>query len=72
VRPNFYAISNLGTPDNGRENANRSFRPDENVIHIERSEPHGMLAQISEDQFFRKNFAVRAHKHIVVRVHPFE
>lgn len=72
VRSNFDAISNSYTPNISRENANRSFRPDENVIHFERSEPHGVLAQISEDLFFRKSVAVRAHEHVVVRVDPFE
>ena len=72
VRFDFDATSNTCTPDIRRENANRSFRPDENVIHIERSEPHGVLAQISEDFSFRKRVAVRAHQHVVVRVHLLE
>jgi hypothetical protein len=72
VRSNLDAISNSGTPNVSRENANRSFRPDENVIHFERSEPHRMMAQISEDLFFRKSVAVRAHKDIVVRVDSLE
>jgi hypothetical protein len=36
VHSNFDAISNSYTPNIGRENANRSFRPDENVIHFEK------------------------------------
>jgi hypothetical protein len=56
----------------GGHNANRSFRRDDSVIHIERSEPHGMLAQISQDLVFRKSVAVRAHKNIVVRVDSLE
>src|SRR5437879_6771004 len=32
------------------------------------SEPHGMMAQISEDLLFPKSVAVRAHGQIVVRV----
>jgi len=72
VHSNFDAISNSYTPNISRENANRSLRPDENVIHFERSESHGVLAQISEDLFFRKSVAVWAHKNIVVRIDPLE
>jgi hypothetical protein len=32
---NFYAISDRDAPDSGRANANKSFDPDENVIHLE-------------------------------------
>ena len=72
MRFNFYPISNRCTPDSCRENANRSFGPDKNVIHFERSEPHGMMAQISEDPLFSKSVALGAHKHVVVRVDPLE
>src|SRR5271156_992777 len=68
VRFDFHAISNRGTPDIGRENAYKSFGPDQNIIHIEESEPHGMMAQISEDLLLIKSVSVRAHKQVVVRV----
>jgi hypothetical protein len=35
MRSDFYAISNRGAPDSSRENANKSFGPNENVIHYE-------------------------------------
>jgi hypothetical protein len=73
VRFNFYAISNRSTPDSSRENANKSFGPDENVIHLERSEPHGMMAQISKDLFFttpsfsrkRNGVAIAVRQHLL-------
>src|SRR5271169_1618296 len=62
VRFNFHAVSDRGTADSSRENADNSFGPDENVLHLEGSEPHGMVAQIGEDLFLSKRVAVRAHE----------
>jgi hypothetical protein len=49
VRLNFYTLQNRGTPNSGRENADRTLNPDKNVTHVEGSESHGRMAQISED-----------------------
>src|SRR5271155_675678 len=68
VRSKLDAISNSDAPNFGGENPNGSFGPDEDVTDVERNEPHGVLAQISEYLFFRKNLAVRAHKKVVVCV----